>query len=153
MQGAPPSIDLARERALQDLTVALAADRAIRSAHDCSDGGLAVTLAECCFGTGGLGADVSMVGVRVASGDPINLAAALFGESASRIVVSVAASKASDVLARAAAAGVPATLIGRTGGTALRIVVDGKPAIDVPVAEAERAWSMGLDRFLGKKVA
>src|SRR5437764_8933346 len=60
VQGPPPAIDLRAERALQDLVVALASDRLIRSAHDCADGGLAVTLAECCFGSGGAGVDVSI---------------------------------------------------------------------------------------------
>ncbi len=50
VRGAPPALDLKAERALQDLLVTLADARLIRSAHDCSDGGLAVTLAECCFG-------------------------------------------------------------------------------------------------------
>ena len=60
----------------------------MRSAHDCSDGGLAVTLAECCFDSGGIGAEVSIDGVSVAKDDVTNRAAALFGESASRVVVS-----------------------------------------------------------------
>ena len=55
VRGVPPALDLAGERALQSLLVELATERLIRSAHDCSDGGLAVTLAECCFGTGGIG--------------------------------------------------------------------------------------------------
>jgi len=152
VQGAPPAIDLARERALQTLMVGLASDRLVRSAHDCSDGGLAVTLAECCFGSG-TGAEVALRGVAVAADAGVNRAAALFGESASRIVVSVSASKVSEVLARAGSAGVPAAVIGRVGGSALRIAVDGEPVIDVPVAEAERVWASALDAYLGKKVA
>ena len=58
--GTPPALDLAAERALQDLLVALADERLIRSAHDCSDGGLAVTIAESCFDTGGIGAEASI---------------------------------------------------------------------------------------------
>jgi hypothetical protein len=57
------------------------------------------------------------------------------------------------VLARAAARGVPAAVIGRVGGPALRMAVDGEMLVDVLVAEAERAWTSGLDQFLGKKVA
>ena len=53
VRGVPPALDLDAERALQALLVALADERLVRSAHDCSDGGLAVTLAECCFDTGG----------------------------------------------------------------------------------------------------
>ena len=64
-----------------------------------------------------------------------------FGESASRVIVSVEESRAADVLAQAVAAGVPAALIGRTGGTRLVMQVDGETAIDVPVADAEHAWN------------
>jgi phosphoribosylformylglycinamidine synthase len=60
VRGVPPSIDLEAERALQTLLVELADQRLVRSAHVCSDGGLAVTLAECCFDTGGVGAEVAV---------------------------------------------------------------------------------------------
>ena len=60
--GAPPAIDLAAEKNLIECLVALAAEKAILSAHDVSDGGLAVTLAESCFESDGLSADVSLVG-------------------------------------------------------------------------------------------
>ncbi len=152
VKGVPPAIDLARERALQDLLVGFAADRQIRSAHDCSDGGLAVTLAECCFGAG-TGADVSIRGVSVAADAKVNRAAALFGESASRVIVSAAPGDVSAVLARAAAAGVPAAVIGRVGGQDVRVAVDGEVLVDIPVLEAERAWASALDAYLGKKVA
>src|SRR5580765_2122649 len=82
VQGVPPALDLERERGLQELVVALAEERLIRSAHDCSDGGLAVTLAECCFDSAGIGADVSIDRLAVARAESVNRAAALFGESA-----------------------------------------------------------------------
>src|SRR6185295_3149653 len=66
VRGEPPSIDLDAERALQNLLVALATERLIHSAHDCSDGGLVVALAESCFDTQGMGAEVSIPGVDVA---------------------------------------------------------------------------------------
>ena len=98
VRGMPPVLDLDAERALQALLVDLAEDRLVRSAHDCSDGGLAVTLAECCFDTDGIGADVSIERVAVAKAEAINLAAALFGESASRVVVSAAPEAVSEVV-------------------------------------------------------
>jgi phosphoribosylformylglycinamidine synthase len=58
--GAPPAIDLAAEKHLIECLVALAGEGAILSAHDVSDGGLAVTLAECCFGADALSADVNL---------------------------------------------------------------------------------------------
>src|SRR4030095_9506503 len=79
VRGMPPSLDLDRERALQRLLVDLAAAGRIRSAHDCSEGGFAITLAECCFGTGAIGADVSIPRAASDSGVDV-MAATLFGE-------------------------------------------------------------------------
>ena len=58
--GLPPAIDLAAEKRLIDCLVALAAERAVLSAHDISDGGLAVSVAEACFGRDGLAAEISI---------------------------------------------------------------------------------------------
>jgi phosphoribosylformylglycinamidine synthase len=153
VRGLPPALDLDAERALQALVVALADGRLIRSAHDCADGGIAVTLAECCFDTGGVGIEASIDEVEAGRDAGLNRAAALFGESASRVVVSVAPDRVDDVLSRAAASGVPARIIGCTGGTALRVKVDGRTAIDVSVEEAERVWSTAIDKHLVKRVA
>jgi phosphoribosylformylglycinamidine synthase len=153
VRGLAPAIDLDAERALQTLVVGLAADRLLRSAHDCSDGGLAVTLAESCFDTDGIGADVAIDAVAVARTTTLNVAAALFGESASRVVVSVAPEASSEIIGRAAAAGVPARIIGRTGGRSLRVAVGGDLVVDVTLTDAERAWSSALPRYFGKRVA
>ncbi len=153
VRGRPAPLDLARERALQQVLVALAATGALCSAHDCSDGGFAVTLAECCFDAGGLGAEVNLpapAGTRAPTGvrrDDVVLAALLFGEAPSRVVVSVAAGRIGEVLETAAAAGVPARPIGRTGGSRLRVCVDGVVAIDCDVTEAEARWATGLERY------
>ena len=144
---------LAAERALQSLLVRLADERLIRSAHDCSDGGLAVTLAECCFDANGIGVEVAIGGIEVCGDPATNRAAALFGESASRVVVSASPERATDVVARAAKAGVPARVIGRTGEGPLRIDVAGQRAIDVPIAEAARAWSTAISRYFVRRAA
>jgi phosphoribosylformylglycinamidine synthase len=153
VRGIPPELDLEAERRLQELMVALGGDRLIRSAHDCSDGGVAITLAECCFGSGGAGAEASIEATVVAREPRINMAAAVFGESPSRVLVSAAPEHASKVMARAAAAGVPATIIGRTGGSAIRIFVGGELAVDVPVADLERLWSTAVEKTFVRKVA
>jgi phosphoribosylformylglycinamidine synthase len=153
VRGVPPALDLDAERALQALLVTLADQRLLRSAHDCSDGGLAVTVAECCFDTVGIGAEISIDELRIAQDARINVAAALFGESASRVVVSVVPDDVPTTLERAAAAGVPAQVIGQTGGIRLRMVVGGRIAIDRPVDEAERAWSTAIERYFAKRVA
>jgi phosphoribosylformylglycinamidine (FGAM) synthase-like enzyme len=151
--GTPPALDLSAERALQRLVVALADERLIRSAHDCSEGGVAVTIAECCFDTGGTGAEASIDTVAAARDARMNEAAALFGESASRVVVSVSAQDVATTLERAAAAQVPARVIGQTGGNLLRLAVGGQIVIDVPVDDAERVWSTALEGQFAKRVA
>ncbi len=140
--GEPPRLDMVRERALIELLPRAAAAGLLRSAHDCSDGGVAVTLAECAFDSGGIGVDVDLPAVAV-DGDA--MAASLFGESASRAVVSVRPADRAALLQMAAEAGVPARPIGRTGGGQIRITVAGAAAIDCAIAEAEHIWSGAIE--------
>jgi phosphoribosylformylglycinamidine synthase len=147
LRGAPPALDLDAERALQRLLVDLAARDRVRSAHDCAEGGLAVTLAECCFDTGGIGAAIDVAPAPSDGGVDL-LAATLFGESASRVLVSVAPDALDDVLQAAARAGVPAAHVGRTGGHQIVIRVNGETAVDSRVSEAEGRWAAGLSNWL-----
>ena len=153
VRGVPPALDLSAERALQTLLVTLASERLLRSAHDCSDGGLAVTVAESTFDSGGIGAEVSITGVEVATARETNVAAALFGESASRAVISVVPDNVTTVLERAAAANVPVRVIGQTGGNRLRMAVGGRIEIDMAISEAERIWSSTFDQYMARRVA
>ena len=142
VRGKPPQLDLSRAKRLNQLMVDLAANSLVASAHDCADGGLAVAVAECCFDTGGIGADIELDAAAGAAGDPV--IATLFGESPSRVILSVAREHLAEVLDRAGRSDVPAARIGRTGGSALRVHVDGKLVVDIPVADAEREWSTSL---------
>ena len=153
VRGRPPSLDLGRERALQRLLIEAAADSLLESAHDCAEGGLAVTLAECCFDSGGIGAEVAVLGQTIDGRPDLSLVATLFGESASRVVVSVAEQQADKVMTRAAQAGVPATILGRTGGARVHVSVDGTAVIDMPVAAAEQIWTTGFSRYFGSRAA
>src|SRR4051812_31208976 len=153
VRGVPPLLDLDAERALQRLLASLADDRLVRSAHDCSDGGLAVTIAECAFDTVGIGAEVSIAGVEVSRDAGVNVAAALFGESASRVVVSVVPEHVTSVLRHAAAANVPVRVVGQTGGSRLRIAVAGAIVVDQSVDEAERVWATAIDQHFAQRVA
>jgi len=153
VRGVPPDLDLEAERALQALLVTLANESLIRSAHDCSDGGLAVAVAECCFDTGGMGAEITIDGVDVAHDARLNVAAALYGESASRAIVSLVPDRVTAVLQHASAAHVPARVIGQTDGNRLRMAVGGTIVIDQAVDEAERVWSSAIDRYFAKRVA
>jgi phosphoribosylformylglycinamidine synthase II len=153
VRGVPPAIDLEAERALQELMVTLANQRLVQSAHDCADGGLAVAVAECCFDTDEIGADIAIEVHQGASDPAVNRIAGLFGESATRVVLSAAEGQVSEIFERAAASGVPARVVGRTGGNLLRIAVNGKVAVDLPVGEAERVWRNALERHFVKRVA
>jgi len=151
IRGVPPALDLDRERALQRLLVDAAAAGIVRSAHDCAEGGLAVTLAECVFDTG-LGLEVNLAAVP-ADRSGLADAATLFGESASRVAVSVDPEHARDLLERAAAAGVPAALIGRVGGTRIRISIDGRVVVDEALSAAEQIWSTAIEARVARKRA
>jgi phosphoribosylformylglycinamidine synthase len=145
MCGVPPALDLAREAALHRVLIEGASTGVIRSAQDCSEGGFAVTLAECCIGTG-LGADVDIHAtgpITAEFGD----VAALFSESASRVVVSVAAGREADLLALAAREGVPAARIGLVGGTRIRVSIDGRRVLDEELSDAEHTWETAIERY------
>jgi phosphoribosylformylglycinamidine synthase len=126
VSGGPPVLDLAAEVALQRLVLELARAHVLESAHDVSDGGLAIALAECCS-TGP--EDRPSVGARIdldAPPTPFDLAALFYGEAPSRIVVSVRRENMKKVLDRAGAASVPARELGVTGGESLSIGLVGR---------------------------
>jgi phosphoribosylformylglycinamidine synthase subunit PurL len=151
IRGVPPALDLQRERALQLLLVELAAGGIIRSAHDCAEGGLAITLAESSFDTG-LGAEINVPAVT-STAPHLTDVATVFGESASRVVVSAAPDRAHELLALASSAGVPAAVIGRVGGNAIRIAVAGRIVIDEALSMAEQIWSTAIDRYFEPRKA
>jgi phosphoribosylformylglycinamidine synthase len=78
---------------------------------------------------------------------------ALFGESASRAIVSVRAADRPALMELAASAGVPANLIGKTGGSRLVLRIGGRTAIDLPVETAERAWATAISRYFKRSAA
>jgi phosphoribosylformylglycinamidine synthase len=151
IRGVPPHLDLSGEAALQRVLVEGANSGVIRSAHDCAEGGVAVTLAECCFDTG-LGIDVNLAAVPDASAE-YRETASLFSESASRVVVSVAPGHAPALLGIAAAAGVPAKQIGHVRGNRIVIAVDGRPAINELVSDAERIWGTAIESWFEQRRA
>jgi len=149
--GKPPALDLKREAALQKLIVKLIGDGCVESAHDCSEGGLAITLAECTFDTGGIGVSADLTAVVCETDDTFSVNATLFGESASRIVISVSSHHLDHVMEQAAEAGVTAREIGRIGGEHIRLSVNGQVAIDTPVASAEIAWATAIENKMRRK--
>jgi phosphoribosylformylglycinamidine (FGAM) synthase-like enzyme len=148
--GEPPAIDLAAEKRLQQCLVALAANGLVRSAHDISDGGLAVAAGECCFGSGTpkhqsaplLGAKVSIKG-----NSPAELA--LFGERGARAIVSLSPTSLAPLLETARQYGVAAQQIGQViGGDVFRIEYKGRAVIDTSVAKLYDTWAHSLERIL-----
>ena len=140
-----PRIDLDAEARLQSLIVELADKGLLSSAHDCSDGGLAVAVAESAI-IGGIGmredlAEYDPPDPGLASG---RWDAALFGESPSRAVVSTSAEKASEVEALATAQGVPVLKLGSVGGD--RLVLLG--LVDERLADLAAAFENGLEQSL-----
>ena len=151
VKGLPPKLDLAREAALQRVLVKGVATGLIRSAHDCAEGGLGVTLAESCFDTG-LGAVVDLPAVEGAVASFADIAT-LFGESASRVVVSVDSARTAELEALATESDVPVDVIGRVGGSRIRIAIDGREVIDEPLADAERVWAGAIDHHFESRRA
>ncbi|MGB2624238.1 MAG: phosphoribosylformylglycinamidine synthase subunit PurL [Candidatus Acidiferrum sp.] len=152
--GEPPAIDLAAEKRLIDCLVALAADGTVQSAHDISDGGIAVTLAESCFAAAlsvaGTGQAAPVLGTTVNLGDsPAPAEHALFGERGARCVVSVSPIKLAAVLETARQYGVGAREIGEVHlGSALRIEYKGRAVVDSPVDSLRDTWANSLEQRL-----
>jgi len=136
--GVPPAIDLAAEKRLIDCLVSLASAGMTLSAHDVSDGGLAVTIAESCFASEGLSADVTLTGnTELAE-------VALFGERGARAVVSLSAASLARLDAVAAQYGVAANRIGTVTRSEFRIQFNGTPVIRGDVSSFRKAWSESL---------
>ncbi|HSE65124.1 MAG TPA: phosphoribosylformylglycinamidine synthase subunit PurL [Thermoanaerobaculia bacterium] len=140
-EGPCPEVDLAAERRLVDLLVGLAREGRLASAHDVSDGGLAVALAECAM-EANLGASV------VLAPEP-RPSAHLFGESTGRVLVTFSPGERGSVESAAQAAGVPMDVIGRVGGERLEVRAGGgPPLLDEPVAELHRIWTSSFARAI-----
>jgi phosphoribosylformylglycinamidine synthase II len=116
------SIDLALEARLQKLVLALARSHRLESAHDISEGGLAVALAECATSSPSPASDVgARIDIEMSGVTPLHTASLLFGEHPTRVIVSVRPDHVAEVRAAAEAGGVPCAELGVTGGSSLSI--------------------------------
>ena len=136
-QGRPPKVDLDAEARLAELLRMLVFRRVVTTAHDLSEGGLAVALAECCF--------ARLLGARV---KVPHEAAGLFAEGQARALVACRPGELERLLARAERAGVPAREIGEVGGGELTVGYDGGE-LTLDVEELRQAWATALPRALG----
>ncbi|HET8564594.1 MAG TPA: AIR synthase-related protein, partial [Candidatus Binatia bacterium] len=139
VRGMPPWIDLKLEQAVQNCCLEAIDKGILRSAHDISDGGLAVALAECC-----IGGPEKPLGVRIEMREMIRGDALLFSESQSRIVVSVQEKDLGQLQEIAHKESVPMQVMGAVGGT--RFII--QPLVQLPVEELRSVWSSGLEAWL-----
>ncbi|HKS27884.1 MAG TPA: phosphoribosylformylglycinamidine synthase subunit PurL [Pyrinomonadaceae bacterium] len=146
--GKVPVLNMQMELSVQKACLAASEAGLLRSAHDCSDGGLAVALSECCFSSlnrEAVGAEVDLTGT-------VTVAARLFAETPSRIIISFEEAALGQIQEITAREGCPLTILGRTGGDYLRISADGDEVLSMPVRELEAAWRTALEKRLQAEV-
>jgi len=140
--GRVPRLDLNSEKHVQDTCLALAEAGLLQSAHDCSDGGLAIAIAECCFSS--LGREA--IGARIElSSNGLSNESLLFGESPSRIVISFAPGNLEKVKSLIDCS---FTTIGIVSYGELRISIDGAVLMATDVLKIEEEWKTSLERHL-----
>ncbi|HSP94929.1 MAG TPA: phosphoribosylformylglycinamidine synthase subunit PurL [Thermoanaerobaculia bacterium] len=140
-EGPCPEVDLAAEKRLIELLARLAEQGRLASAHDLSDGGLAVALAECAMSSG--------VGAEVALDSTLRPSALLFGETAGRVLVAFGPDEEAAIRSEAERLTVPFELAGRTGGERLRIATGGKVLLDESVGALKEIWANSFTRAMG----
>ncbi len=149
-QGSPPLLSLDTEKAVQACTLTLIRNGLVQSAHDCSDGGLAVALAECCVS----GPDQKLGAMVELQAGRLRRDALLFGESQSRVILSVKSDQVEQVIRAAGEMGVPAAKVGAVEGK--RLIIDivgdriqaGGAAIDLDLGLVSDRWTHSLERSL-----
>jgi phosphoribosylformylglycinamidine synthase subunit PurL len=140
--GPPPHIDLAHEIKAQNAVRDLIRENLVQSAHDCSEGGLAVALAECCFNPEKLfGAEISL------NADDTSATTVLFNESQSRIVISVAPENLDNTMSMLRERNVPFQHLGKVGGDELRIQVN-EETFAWPIADLYDDWWNSIRRLV-----
>jgi phosphoribosylformylglycinamidine synthase len=151
--GPVPKLDLELELALQNIVRDLIRLGLVRNAHDCSEGGLAVALAECCFSPDGLlGAEIGLENCGNTSADyagdtpaPANTATVLFSEAQSRIIISCEPRNTERVLSELKSKNIPHAQIGSVITDSLRVTVNGEN-LSWRVAELHDLWWNSIRR-------
>ena len=139
-EGEVPVLDFEREKNLHAFLAEAAEKRLLASAHDCSDGGLAVALAESAV-QGNLGATLDWM-------DDVSPAAALFGESQSRAVISVSPDKREATEALLKKHQLPYVCLGRTGGTNFSVRYNGEPVVECSLGELSHLWNDSIEEIM-----
>jgi phosphoribosylformylglycinamidine synthase subunit PurL len=139
--GYPPELDLEKETTLQRALVAIIQAGLVESAHDCADGGLAVALVEAAL-PAGVGANIRLAKRKLAH------EFRLFGEDASRVVISCDPAHLARIQQIAEEYDVIADVIGESGSDRVEIAIDGKPVISASIEELRRAYEGALEKAL-----
>jgi phosphoribosylformylglycinamidine synthase len=133
-KGRPPQIDLEFEKVIQDFCLEVISKGLITSAQDVSEGGLAVALAESCFFSD------QEIGFTIHLKDDIRTDALLFGETQSRVILTIDSSFLEKVKALAAKQNIPLHILGKTGGEKIHIRHQDRTVVDISVKQAFTAW-------------
>lgn len=152
--GAVPQINFDAEKAVQQVCLTAIQNCLVRSAHDCSEGGLAVALAESCFSSyrhNAIGAEIDLTEHATASGLENDLAL-LFSESPSRILLSVKPENVERLKELAVQAGVSCAVIGEVGGETLKIFCRGEEWLSDSVSRMQSVWKSALPQSLDRSV-
>jgi phosphoribosylformylglycinamidine synthase subunit PurL len=147
--GAPPRCDLETARTLHTALLGFIHSGVVKSAHDCSEGGLLICLAECCLSQQTARHTHRLIGAAIdlAAAPALRLDALLFGETQNRVVITTQTHQAAKVLAQARILGVPASLIGRVGGSALELKTSAGQW-SWPVTDLHDLWWNALARAM-----
>jgi phosphoribosylformylglycinamidine synthase len=141
-KGRPPEIDLEAEKKLHQLAIKAIRRNLVESAHDISEGGLAVALTECSF------LSERRPGFEVNLEDSLRPDALLFGETQSRIIFSLKAKNLPAFMKLAAETGVPVKVIGQVKGKRILILQLNRLLVDLEVEQAYQAWKNSLEKLL-----
>jgi phosphoribosylformylglycinamidine synthase len=134
-----PTVNLGDEKRLHDILINLGGECLLKSSHDCSDGGLAIAIAESCFSSlnrAATGAEIELTPGELSS------EAVMFGETPGRVVISFAADKLDRV--REIVADFAFEVIGKVTGSDLKISIDGGSVVSARVSDLEETWSNAL---------
>jgi phosphoribosylformylglycinamidine synthase II len=149
--GPVPKLDLSHEIKVQNAVRSLIREGLVKSAHDCSEGGLAVALAECCFNPEKrLGAEIGVEAtVSAAANEQVRTpATTLFNESQSRIVISVAEEDLERTASKLRERGVPFCHLGKVGGNELRVRFSDNKDFRWPIADLYDDWWNSIRRAI-----
>ena len=144
-EGKPPVLDRKHEKQVQEFCLELIQKGLIQSAHDCSEGGLAIAVAESCFS-----AKEEALGATLELKSTLRGDALLFGETQSRIIISFPEELTDQIQDLALSYSVDFSLIGKTGGSQFTVSINGQEYIKQDIESAKEIWKTSLGRYAGQ---